>query len=119
MEESRYLVSWVPLRAVEAACRKRGMKAGDGTSFWDWIEPEECAQTLEKRSFFEAVYAARAVLPFDVCGEVRISREVLIRNHDDLGNVLPGRSWEEEAVWHLHDADDDMQESEPDYRCAA
>jgi hypothetical protein len=119
LDETRYLVSWVPLSDVEKLCRQRGMKDGDSTSFWDWCEPEACQQTIEKRSFAEAVFAAKAVLKYDVCGEVRIERQALVRDHDDIGNVFKSKSWEEDAVWHLHDPADVLTEDEPDYRAAA
>lgn len=118
-EVARYIVSWVPTRAVEAECRKLGWKADDGTSFWDWIEPEACSQQLEKKTFFEAVFAAKAVLPFDVFREVRIERQELVNDHDDLGNVFASRSWEEVARWSLYDKADVLTEDAPDYRNAA
>jgi hypothetical protein len=107
------------LKAVIAACRRRGMRDGDDTSFWDWIEPGQCEEQMEKRTFFEAVFAAKAVLKFDVVGEVRIARQVLVNDHDDLGNVFKGKSWEDDCVWHVHDEADQLIEDAPEYRAEA
>jgi hypothetical protein len=111
---ARYIVSWVPTTSVEKACRRLGMKDGDDTSFWDWIEPEDCQNQIAAKTFAEAVRDAGRVVLRDVFGEVRIERQNLVQNHDDLGNVYSGKSWETDAVWNVQDGDA-PDESDPDY----
>jgi hypothetical protein len=119
MTEVRFLISWVPTAEVEKQCRAAGMKDGDGTSFWDWIAPEACQRTNTRVTFADAVALARQVLPLDVCGEVRIERQDLVNDRDDLGHVFKSKSWEQTASWHIHDPADSPNETAPDYRDAA
>jgi hypothetical protein len=114
----RYIVSWTPTKAVESACRKRGMRDGDGTSFWDWIEPDNCSEHREFTSFAAARTFARKVLPLDCFGEVTIERQKLVRDHDDLGNVFRRKSWQTDATWHVQ-PDDQRREDDPTYRAEA
>lgn len=110
----RYVIAWVPLEEVKATCAKAGMKDGDGTSYWDWVEPCACEHSSETGSFKSAVEAARQVLPKDTCGQVRIERLCLEQDRDDLGNFFNTHSWETDAVWHLTSADDELSEDKPD-----
>ncbi len=115
---ARYTVSWTPTKDVIAACQKRGMKDGDGTSFWDWIEPEYCTKTQHCPDFTKAVHFARFVLPEDCFGEAMIERLSLTRDHDDLGNTFRSKSWEVDATWHVQ-PDDQPVEDEPTYLAEA
>ena len=107
--ETRYAVIWVPTEAAEAVARKAGMRDGDGTSLWDWQEPEDEMVTAHLATFGAALVKARDVLPADVCGEVRIERELWVKDIDDR------ERWMGEAVWHLHDSADALDENEPDF----
>ena len=117
-EQVRYVVSFVPTDDVVRRCEALGMREGDGSSFWDWMEPEDCEQTRAKRTFAEAIEHARAVLPRDVFDEVRIAREQLVQEQDDLGNTFKCKVWREDAVWHLIDAAEHLSEDTPDYHDA-
>jgi hypothetical protein len=102
MTKTRYVVEFTPLAAVEAACRGRGMKAGDGTSFWDWVEPGACAMRLEFSTFKRAVAEANARAAADAFGAPRVERQRLLPNHDDRGRRVTGSSWEGDALWECH-----------------
>jgi len=77
------------------------------------IQAQIAAMKAEQNSQREALKVAReeakARIDDDVCGQVRIAREVCVRSH-----FAPDR-WDEEAVWHVSDKLDAPIEVEPDY----
>ena len=106
MITERYVVTWTNGDRVAEIARARGMQDGDGSSFWDWIEVDEFASVVPVTTLKEARRHALAVLPDDVCGEVRIAREVFDHDEDE---------WRENAIWYAADPNDDFDENRPDY----
>lgn len=106
-----YRVSTSPTHDVLTLAEKRGMKLGDGTSVWDWIEDAECEKFSPTTSRFSAACAvARSDAKRDICGEARIQEVVWVKWRD-----APA-SWEVVATWLLYEETDDPSEGEPDYR---
>lgn len=89
------------------------MTESDGTSFWDWCEPEEFTLVRRYETFEHALAFAREMVTVDVFGMTRITRQRYVRNLDDLGNIRPGSSWESEVLWEV-DADSPVDEAAPD-----
>jgi hypothetical protein len=107
--EMRYHVEWVPSEDFEALADKRGRPSRD-ESPWDYCEPDSVTKILATEAFSHAVEVAKAKLASDFFGQVRIERVVLIKSRH-----APAR-WEADAVWHLADAEDVMDEEAPEYR---
>lgn len=78
-----YRVSTSPTHDVLTLAEKRGMKLGDGTSVWDWIEDAECEKFSPTTSRFSAACAvARSDAKRDICGEARIQEVVWVKWRD-------------------------------------
>lgn len=106
-----YSVTYTSAKAVEALARRRGMKDGDNTSFWDWVDDGELTSSVVRtRKFAEAVAKARAICPHDVCGEARVEEVVHV-----LWRGAPP-TWETVAVWHVYDDTAALDPSAPDHR---
>lgn len=114
-DTTRYIVQWQPAADVEALAVERGMKEGDNSSYWDWVDLSECEQTQMVQTFAQAVEVAKANFPIDVCGEVTISREHLVNDLDDLGTIHDTKSWCDDATWSVTDEDEQPDEYDPDF----
>lgn len=101
-DDERYTVQWVPVLLVEQAAEERGYKQDTGYSFWDFVEPEEFMQSKSFKTQTEAFRAAKSRVRIDVCGEVRICREVYDANLD---------YWEERSVFHVYRDTKNMKEA--------
>lgn len=102
-------VFWTPTKDVEADCRTKGWREDDGTSFWDWVDADNYGASVTRGTFKGAISAARQALPFDVFGEVRIRRVVVVQR--SFGKL----DREHDAVWHVYDGDPDPVEKSPDH----
>ncbi len=103
-QKQRFVVSWIPTSDVERACAKRGQREGDDTSFWDWIEPEDCERFRAFPNFGLALKCARDRIAEDVFAEPRIERQDRIENHDEAGRW---DAWEGVERWAVQSADVD------------
>jgi hypothetical protein len=72
MTKERWLVTWIPAVNCEAVAAQRGQLPGDGTSYWDWMEPEEQELWELARSEAHALRKARHLIGQDVFGTPRI-----------------------------------------------
>lgn len=107
-KDTGFVVSWVPLDEVKRACTKLGQRDGDGTSFWDWIEPEHCERTKGFDEFEPALRFAKTVAQLDAFSEARIERLRLTEDDDD------GTSWEADARWDVREDTGPHREDAPD-----
>jgi hypothetical protein len=106
-----YVVSWNPEADGYALAAKRGWKEGE--ALFDYVEEHQFQKTGDFRTFAEAVDFARMVVPVDVTGEVRIAR----LEYTKLGSRLKDVQYtQEDAVWHVYDDTDTIDENKPDHR---
>ena len=97
---TRYIVSWIPEAAVEAAARAAGMVDGDGTSFWDWTSQEEHETARRFSTFPEAVAFARKIAPTATFRVADIDRQQQTVEGDELGSWI---EWNTDASWEVED----------------
>ncbi len=114
----RYVVSFTPIMDVEEVCLKSGMKPNDGTSFWDWIEPDHCEQDVEFHTFRLALAFAKQKVDEDVFGTPRLIRQHMLNDTDDLGTTYDSKSWGTDATWEIDD-EREFAEDEPDLKTEA
>lgn len=91
-----YRVSWQPISDVVAEAMRLGMKEGDGTSFWDWMDPYSCEKSREFPFWQPAVTFAKKVAKKDVFGAARIQKMVKMGKIEDRDDC-----WEVEATWDV------------------
>lgn len=103
-------IEWTPTDKVEAAARAAGMREGDGTSLWDWVEPEDFTVKEYAARFEDAERRARDRLDLDCFGEVRLSATLNVQRRDGPREEV------EEAVWNVHADDPPLDFMTPDYR---
>lgn len=104
----RFLSEHTPTSHVETVARDRGMKDGDGSSFWDWLEPEECTIAKEYKRFRYAADHAKKHVEVDVFGEARIREQHAVYHN---GRVI---DWRTQAMWHVYPETTDIHENQPD-----
>lgn len=110
----RFYVEWHPTDEIEAACRKEGMKDGDGSSFWDWVEPPDFAKTKIFQAFGEAVTFALSIASQDCFGGARIYRQEQNVIKDGKRSFL---RWDDECFWDGINGDDCPDITKPDEWC--
>lgn len=104
-----FQIEWTRDADLVALAKKNGMPEGDDCPM-DYAEPSDASRYAKAESFEEALAIAKARLPEDMFGEVRIERLVQIRSR-----YMKDR-WDSDAVWHLSDRGDPLKEDDPDIR---
>lgn len=84
----RYLLVWCPVEETEKACRAAGMVDGDGSGYWDWVEPDSIQKAMKFGSFTAAMAIARGKRTADIWREPRVYEQ-----HDR------GYGWESSRYW--------------------
>ena len=92
-----YRIEWVPASIVEAAAERLGRRYGDGTSIWDWLEADNYAASVTRKSFTGAIRAARNRIKLDAFGEVRIYRQVELMQPWGRAEVEDRERWDVQA----------------------
>jgi hypothetical protein len=92
-----YRIEWIPIKIVEAAAERLGRRDGDGTSIWDWLEPDNYTQSVFRATFRGAARAARQALPFDAFGEERIYRQGEIMQPWGRAEIEDREHWDVQA----------------------
>ena len=92
-------IQYQELSKVQMACQQRGMKEGDNSSFWDWIEPSSYQTRIfvgGKDKFSEAVSQAALLIEGDVwrCPRIFLS--------EWEGDKKTG-SWEDKCFWEIEE----------------
>lgn len=106
--EKRFLALYCPTDVALVRARKRGRTENDGTSVWDWLEPEEFEVRREFTSFATAVAQAKRWLPLDIFGETQV-----IEQHSQREPW--GVEWSDVASWHVNSAAR-VHSAKPDHR---
>lgn len=98
---TRFLVEWTPTADVKRACAVKGMRAGDKTSFWDWIDPEHCTKQRTFVTFDSAVKFARSMSPVDAFGMGRVTRQIEVDILDEDDEPTGETKWDDDALWEI------------------
>ena len=104
-----YRIEWVSEKAVLEAAANMGWRCEDGTSLWDWVEPDDFIESVIRKTFKGAVSAARQAIPFDATGEVAIYRQVRVRRSNGQFE------FEDRECWHVFDGKPDPTERAPSH----
>lgn len=110
----RFYVEWHPTAEIEADCIRQGMKADDGTSFWDWVDIYEHAKTRDFQTFDDAVAFALKVAPDDCFGGARVYRQIQVVVRDGKRRFI---RWDDECFWDGLNGDDRPDVNKPDEWC--
>lgn len=111
----RFVVEWHPSAEIEAECVKLGMKTDDGTSYWDWVEIQDHAQTKAFRKFDDAVAFALTVAEGDCFHGARIYKQLQELVRDGKRTFI---RWEDHCFWDGINGDDKPDAAKPDEWCA-
>lgn len=102
----KFVMAYHPTALVVSACQKAGMKEGDGTSLWDWVDPSYGRRETIFPSFESAKEDALTKISEDVFGAPRVEK------YEWHGDPRAG-SWQEVCFWEI--TGPDASETNPDF----
>lgn len=111
---TRFYVEWHPTHIIEAECKRQGMLPDDGTSFWDWVDISDNAQTKTFPAFTDAVKFALSIASQDCFGGARLYRQQQVVVKDGKRSFI---RWNDECFWDGISEGDQPDITKPDQYC--
>lgn len=97
--QTRYVIEHCPKDEVDRLARERGFRDDDlGSSYWDFVDMDECMREIVKRRWSETHRLATRLAKRDVYCQVIVHKQ----ERDETASARHRREWVDVARWDFY-----------------